>query len=729
MNRARLLWTLCLLSVTVARAEERSLSPEQYEALLDSVQNGLVQVEYQLQYDKGEPPTAGGWGERCPNCGQYHALGDVEMLLKQKRPLERTGWLVAPTQVLAPDMQIEPRFVAGITVRKGDATVAARVAGYCRSESGCLLALDAPLPGAEPLKLNAQAEGPYYAITRQRLDAEWQLGVEALSTTLVRTDDGRRFTAAPNGCVIVNALGEAAGISLDGELAADGTWKGGVEAWPTYSADALDERLAQLETATSNGLLPVTLKFRSPKAAGTSRYSYMWDDDDDDAATELHVFGIARTPTELVVLAALDAKLTARLEHILVRLPDGETAEAKFGASARDWGCFTATLADALPAALPTSSAPITAARDRLVVALTAEFFGETPIVHRQHARIADFSIGDEGRVYPSVPQDEESLLLFDSNGVLLALPMSRRDPLGDNKRWSRSEPSLTPVAYVFAALAGADAMDPNNAPRSEEEENRIAWLGVEMQNLDSDLATVNHVSEITQDGSMGAMVSYVYPDSPAAAAGLRMGDILLQLHVPEHHRPVPVRGDDMGGFGFEFPWEQLGEVPEEMFSEIPQPWPSVENEFTETLTGIGFGMPFELEYLRDGKSVRVAMTVTESPAHYDSAKRFKSEELGLTVRDLTYEVRRFFQLAPEDTGVIIAKIEPGSKASVAGLRPYEIILKFDEDPVVDAAGFNAQLSAASGEVRLNVKRMSTTRVVKLKVASKTEAEAPPAEE
>jgi len=63
---------------------------------------------------------------------------------------------------------------------------------------------------------------------------------------------------------------------------------------------------------------------------------------------------------------------------------------------------------------------------------------------------------------------------------------------------------------------------------------------------------------------------------------------------------------------------------------------------------------------------------------------------------------------------VIIAKVERGSKASVAGLKPMEIIRTVNEQPVKNAKDFQAAIKAG-GEYKLAVKRMTQGRTVKVK--------------
>ena len=107
---------------------------------------------------------------------------------------------------------------------------------------------------------------------------------------------------------------------------------------------------------------------------------------------------------------------------------------------------------------------------------------------------------------------------------------------------------------------------------------------------------------------------------------------------------------------------------------------------------------------------------VEQSPPHYDAAVRYKSEALGLTVRDLTYEVRRYFRKEEGDPGVIISKIEPGSKASIGGIKPFEIITAVNDKPVRTVKDFE-NLTADQTECRLSVLRMTKSRTVPIKLA------------
>ena len=130
-------------------------------------------------------------------------------------------------------------------------------------------------------------------------------------------------------------------------------------------------------------------------------------------------------------------------------------------------------------------------------------------------------------------------------------------------------------------------------------------------------------------------------------------------------------------------------------------------------VTELGFGKKYTAEFFHDGKVDAKAFTVVEGPAHFDNAPKYKEARLGLTVKDLTYEVRRYMQKKVDDPGVIVGKIEMGSRASKAGIKPYEVITHVNDQPVMNVKDFE-RLTKGQEEVRLSVKRMTKGRIVKV---------------
>jgi len=79
--------------------------------------------------------------------------------------------------------------------------------------------------------------------------------------------------------------------------------------------------------------------------------------------------------------------------------------------------------------------------------------------------------------------------------------------------------------------------------------------------------------------------------------------------------------------------------------------------------------------------------------------------------------VRRYMQKKDDEPGVVISKIELGSKGSVAGLKPYEVITHVNDKPVMNAKDFEAAAKDQT-ELRLSVKRMTAGRIVKITLSA-----------
>ena len=692
----------------------------------EAVKDSLVRVEYTLQIDKGDEPSAGGSSFRFLGVGADYT-GDASRMLEEERPLEVAGVAIGERQILVPDMLMHPRFVKRIDVCFGDQKVEAKPSALLRDGYAAYLELSAPLKGLRPLTFDASKAGPYLSVMYYKEYGAWTIGVSPLSLSAIITDSGRRMLCndAPVQLVVAKCGTPVSMIAMS-RLPVDDSWKGSPAAWTKVDMTAMQKTLADLEASTGRSILRVQLSFRSPKK-DASRARYHRGGGDDESA-ERNVLGVLLDEKTVLVLVNMPAKTTARLEQITVHGPSAEPVKAAFKGTLKDYGCFVAELSAPLAGAAELCREDVRDLVERLLPAAEIYLQGESRVAYFSHERIIDLQEGWQRRCYASITGDEENVFLFQTDGSLVALPIENRSKVTQNS-YRSSRVMTTPVALLREALAELDkSIDPNNIPLTEDQENRIAWLGVEMQPLDRELARANLVSDHSRDGDIGGVVSFVYGNSPAAAAGLKMGDILLRVHGQDQPKPLDVEIEEGYFTQTPFPWDRLDEVPEEYYDRIPQPWPIVENEFNRRLTDIGFGKKFSVELFRDGKVVNLEFDVTESPAHYNSAARFKSEALGLTVREMTYEVRRYFRKTDDEPGVIISAIEPGSKASVAGIKPYEQITDVNDKPVRSVKDFE-QLIAGQTELRLAVKRMTTGRVVTVAMQAAGNAEEVKAEE
>ncbi len=721
MNHIRMLClTMIFTFAAPGWAEESKPTPETMLAIAKQVNPSLVRVEYTLRYDKGEPPH-GGMDSMMFYAHAGMFPGDYDTIIAEERPLEAAGYLLESGQVMTRDLLLHPRFIEKIVVRRGGQAVDAKVAAYAVERRAMYLELAEPLTGAEPLAFDGEAEGKRFGVYYAEDEGVWETTVapvEALPALTV-PEEGKAYQTGLAMGLVVDRDGRAIGFPAErADLAGD--WRGSPVAWAQIDAAAYEALRTEVQTRADRGLLRVALSFRSPSKDAGGRFSFMMDSDD-EGETERSVGGVLFDARHVLVLTKLAPKVTARLERIFVHHPDGEPVEATFVGTLAEYGGFIAELATELPGPLTLSDQDVASLRNELLPSVLLRIQGEQRVAYHAHRRLDDFELGWKRRVYPAYGGDNGALMLFTRVGELLAFPIQRRPKVEMGGRWSyrydSDELLLMPAAYLREVLADySKHLDSSNVPVSEEEENRLAWMGVELQGLDQELARINNVSHLTNDGEIGAIVSYVYPDSPAAKAGVEPGMILLRLHVDDYPKPIDVNLGYGGYFGgFQFDWSMLDDIPAEMLENMPAPWPSAENTFTRSLTDIGFGKSYRAEFFHDGETFFKTFTVEQGPPHFDAAARYKSEALGLTVRDLTYEVRRHFQKPDDAPGVIISKIESGEKAAVAGIKPYEIITKVNDEPVTSADDFERLIQGVT-ELRFNVNRLTQDRLVRIRL-------------
>lgn len=718
--KRHLILATAALSVALSAHTGETLSPQTQAGIARALLPSLVQVEFELQPDRGDAPQGAGLMEKCPNCGNYHV--DVAAgLLEEDRPLTVPGCLLSSDTVLIPEVLIHPRFVRAITVRAGDEAVSATVAARAVRQSASLLRLEAPLAGVRPQPFDASARAPY-AVASFRHDAVWTVHVQPLPTAVVTREDKPPFIALASAGLICTAEGVAVGAALNNELPLDDSWRGNpATVWEWHTARELAAQEALIRERANRAILRVQLRFRTPPQAASDPMfrRYGLSDSRDETSPERECLGVLLPDNQVLVLASLRPDVTARLERIVVYPPEGATVEARFTATLKDHGALLVTLEQPLPGAVVATDLPLLEWPVTPLWLASVQMRGDLRMAHFEPARVEQIERGRKRRLFPGIRQGLPEGFLFDREGRLLAFPVPEREKPSARQRYYYEEDigHLTPLAHVTGATANlAGAADPSNVPLSEEEAGRLAWAGIELQAMTPELARANGVAHQTRDGETGALVTAVHPGSPAANGGVEPGWILLRIRPEGKTTPIDIQVeqdhglDGMGGF----PWEELDQVPAEYFDRLPAPWPSAESSFNQLLSQIGRGSSYTAAFFAEGKVVERDFIVVAGPAHYESAPRYKSEVLGLTVKDLTFEVRRFLSLGEDDPGVVVAKIEPGGRAAVAGIRPYEVITQINDQPMRKVGDFEEAL-AAGGDFRLTVKRMSRGRVVNLR--------------
>jgi serine protease Do len=204
-------------------------------------------------------------------------------------------------------------------------------------------------------------------------------------------------------------------------------------------------------------------------------------------------------------------------------------------------------------------------------------------------------------------------------------------------------------------------------------------WLGVDVQEITPELAKSFNLRE-----KKGVLISQVEPGSPAAKAGIKSGDILLEYDG----RPV--------------------------------------NSYKDLSIAVAeskVGVSSKLKLLRQGQEVPLEVKIGERPDERSEAsgRPPASEEpgrLGVTVADITPEVGR--QLGVSNTeGALVMEVRPGSPADEGGVRPGDVIREINRNPVKSAAELVAaarNLKRAS-TVLLKLEREGRTRFVAFEVS------------
>lgn len=704
---------LLLLSTLVAGAAP--LAPAK---VIASVAKGLVQVEFHLRFDKGDAPH--GILDQDPRSTgpRFNTLADI---IAEERPLETCGYLVGADRVVAMDPCIHPRFIESIVVRQGDVTTTAKVEAHFRDQWALVLTLDAPLKGAVPLRFAPKgSEPPVGIVTYFRQDGQLTRVMLPFGGQFLETPDGRGHRITENQGIAVAADGRALGLVMNHRSDPNHGWKGDPLRWSRFSSAEFAAKLDELERHTKESLFRVRLSFRSPKSTPASQNAGRFrgrggDDGEDDASTERDALGVLLPGGRIAVLVALKPNVTARLERITVFRGKPEGEPAKFVASLRDLGVLVAEIDVAGSKPFEADAAHPADLLGRLLLRADVDLQGETRTAYFHLARIAGVRVGTRLEAYPELSDTEvKDAFLFTPEGRLHAMPIVRRDRNPGREGGGQSR-LLTTARQLFAAVQGVPGTaDPANVPVAEADENRLAWLGVEMQPLSRELARANNVSDQTRDGQSGGLITFVHTDSPAARAGIKPGMVLLRLRSPLQPIPIEVQLEEDFARAQGFPWERLDEIRDQFFERIPTPWPPVETSFTRALTDLGFGSRFTAEFIDEGRLVTKEFTVEPGPSHYEAAPRYKSESLGITVRELTYDVRRYLQRPAGEPGVVVSRIEPGGRASVGGVKPFELVTHVNEQPVMSVADFE-KLTAGNIELKLTIKRMSKGRIVTIK--------------
>jgi serine protease Do len=187
------------------------------------------------------------------------------------------------------------------------------------------------------------------------------------------------------------------------------------------------------------------------------------------------------------------------------------------------------------------------------------------------------------------------------------------------------------------------------------------ARMGIGINDVTPENATFFNLANAS-----GALVSQVEPDSPAAKAGLKVGDVITELN-----------GKKMESSG----------------------------QLQAAISGHRPGDKVTLGIFRDGKTTSIPITLESINSKSEEASNTSSEphgkaRWGVGLQNLTPDLREQLQLPSNlKGGVVVGEVVPGSPADNAGLSRGDVILEVNRKPVQSSDDAKRELgSVAAGK-------------------------------
>ena len=175
-------------------------------------------------------------------------------------------------------------------------------------------------------------------------------------------------------------------------------------------------------------------------------------------------------------------------------------------------------------------------------------------------------------------------------------------------------------------------------------------WLGVSIQRVTPEIA-----ESLGIDQSRGALVASVMENSPAAEAGIKTGDVIVEYN-----------GDKI----------------------------TESDQLPLLVARTGVGKTVKVTVLRDKKEIPINVKIAELKEQEVVASAPKQDKLGLTVQNITPQLAESLGLK-RSNGVVITSVQPQSAAGDAGLRRGDVILEVNRKEITNTDTFEKQVNEA----------------------------------
>jgi serine protease Do len=198
-------------------------------------------------------------------------------------------------------------------------------------------------------------------------------------------------------------------------------------------------------------------------------------------------------------------------------------------------------------------------------------------------------------------------------------------------------------------------------------------WLGISIQDITEDIAENMKLKDMK-----GALVGHVFEGDPADKAGIKTGDIIVEIagkKIADSH------------------------------------------ELMRLVAALKVGEKITVKILRDGKERTLSAMVGERKDEKEVARKGKTREYyGMAVQEITPDMAKHLGLT-EKGGVIISQVRDGSPADDAGLKIQDIILQINKARISSMKDFQSEINKdpQEGTILLLIKRGELSFFVTLK--------------